>query len=571
LSASNGSTGEFDHVVDLLIVGSGAGAMAAAIHAHDRGGSTLLIEKTEMYGGSSAMSGGSLWVPCNHLMGAVGIEDSRDEAMTYLRTITEGTVPDDKLAVYVDTAAEMVRYMSEKARLDLMSMASYADYYPEAPGGKPGGRSLEPNRFDARLLGNEFDRLRPPALQELVMGRIAMTATEAHDILTGHPGWLGLTMRIMRNYWLDVGGRLRSRRDRSLALGNALIGQLRLSLLDRNVPLWLETPARELIVEGDRVVGIVAERAGKTLRLRGDKGVLLAAGGFESSDTMRKQYLPNPTEAAWTTANPGNMGEVIRMGLELGAAVDLMDDAWWGPTTVVPGEARARMLVVEKGLPGSVFVDKRGRRFVNESAPYNDICKAMYAAHSESSPTVPCHMIFDASFRKKYPCGPLLPGMQQPDWMLPKEIKESGYLKRANSLAELAAMIGVDPAGLRDTVEKNNRYAREGQDPEFGRGNSLYDRYYGDATVEPNPCLGPIEKPPFYGITVYPGDLGTKGGLRVDASARVLKTSGEPIAGLYAIGNCSAAVMGPTYPGAGGTIGPAMTFGYIVARDLIQS
>ena len=558
----------WDQSVDVLIVGSGAGAMAAAICAHDRGGKVLLIEKTHLYGGSSAMSGGSLWIPNNHLMAAAGVRDSAEDALVYMKAITRGDVPEEKLRTYADAAPVMLKYLSDRAGLRMQSMLTYTDYYPEAPGGKPGGRSVEPEHFDARLLGEEFDRQREPAVQELVVGRMSMTATEAHHMLARHPGWGKLMTRIMLRYYFDIGGRRKGKRDRCLSLGNALMGMLRRALMDRSIPLWLNTPACELVVDNGRVVGVVVEKAGRPARVGAIKGVILAAGGFESSDAMRKKYLPNPTEAAWTTANPGNTGDIIRMGVALGAAVDLMDDAWWGPTTVVPGEDRARMLVIEKGLPGSMFVNKRGKRFLNEASPYNDICKRMYENHTPESPCVPCYMIFDGTFRKKYPCGPLLPAAQLPDWALPKKLKDSGYLKKADTLDGLAAQLGIDAAGLKASVAQMNEYARNGKDPEFHRGESLFDKYYGDEKVKPNSCLAPLESPPYYGIIVYAGDLGTKGGLKTDVGARVLKASGEPIPGLYAIGNCSASVMGRTYPGAGGTMGPAMTFGYIVARDL---
>ncbi len=558
----------WDHSVDVLVVGSGAGAMTTGICAHDNGLSTLLIEKTRQYGGSSAMSGGSVWIPDNHLMPEHGVADSPEEALTYLKHITRGEVPEEKLQTYIDVAPEMLRYLTEKTRLELICMPKYADYYPESPGGKPGGRACEADHFDAKLLEDEFERLRPPAPQELVLNRMSMTATEARTILTGAPGWIGMTIKMMLRYWFDIGWRLRTTRDRTLSLGNALCAMLRRSMMDRNIPLWLNTAAMELVVENGTVVGVIAQRDGKTIRIRGERGVVLAAGGFESNSEMRKKYLPNPTEADWTVANPGNTGEVINMGIELGAAVDLMDDAWWGPTTVVPGEDRARMLVVEKGLPGSVFVNKNGERFMNEAMPYNDICKAMYESHSEESPSVPCYMVFDATYRKKYPCGPMLPGAQQPDSFLPKHLTETKYLKKANSLRELAGQLGVDADNLEKTVATMNNYAITGVDPDFHRGESVFDQYYGDANVKPNSCLGPIETAPYYGIVIYAGDLGTKGGLRTDAAARVLKESGEAIPGLFAIGNCSASVMGRTYPGAGGTIGPAMTFGYVVARDL---
>lgn len=565
------STDHFDHTVDLLIVGSGAGAMATAICAHDRGGRTLLIEKTNLYGGSSAMSGGSLWVPNNHLMAAAGRQDTPEEALAYLKAITKGEVPEDKLRVYVEVAPVMLKYLSERAGLRMQTMLSYPDYYPEAEGGKPGGRSVEPEHFDARLLGEEFDRQREPALQELVMGRMSMTATEAHHILARHPGWGRLFGKIVLRYYLDIGGRLKGKRDRCLSLGNALIGMLRYAMLQRNIPLWLNTPAREPVLENGRVVGMVVEQEGRTMRIGASKGVVLAAGGFESDGEMRKQYLPNPTEAEWTTANPGNTGDVIRMGMALGAATELMDEAWWGPVTLVPGEKRARMLVIEKGLPGSIFVNKRGQRFLNEAAPYNDICKEMYKRNTPETPCVPCYMIFDATFRKKYPCGPLLAGSQQPDSRLPRALKDAGYLKKADTLGGLAAQLGIDPAGLEAGVARWNEHARTGKDPDFRRGESLFDHYYGDEKVKPNPCLAPLERAPYYGIVVYAGDLGTKGGLRTDASARVLKQNGEPIPGLYAIGNCSASMMGRTYPGAGGTMGPAMTFGYIIARELFPA
>jgi 3-oxosteroid 1-dehydrogenase len=558
----------WDYTVDILVVGSGGGAMAAAVCAHDRGASTLLIEKDESYGGSTAMSGGALWIPNNHLMEAAGVKDTPEESLTYLEHTTRGDVPEDKLQAYVRYAPEMVEYLCEHSSLELQALPEYSDYYPEAPGGKSGARTMEPPNFDARRLGEEFFRMREPALQTLIMKRIAMTAQQAHVLLCRSPGWRRLTFGLMAGYWFDLGGRMKSKRDRNLALGNALIGMLRLSLMERNVSLWLRTCARQLIVEEGRVVGVLAERGEERVRIRADKGVILGAGGFESNGEMRKQYLPNPTEAEWTCGSPFNTGDAIRMGIEVGAALELMDDAWWGPTTVVPGEDQARMLVVEKSLPGCVFMNKRGERFVNEAAPYIDIVNAMYKNHRPEAPCVPAYMVFDATYRKKYPCGPFLQSSQQPDWRLPKEFKQ-GYLKKDDTLAGLAEQMGIEPAGLEATIQKMNAYALTGKDLDFQKGDSLYDRYYGDADVKPNPCLAPIESPPFYGLEIQAGDLGTKGGLKTDARARVLDEAGEVIPGLYAIGNCSGSVTGRTYPGAGSTIGPAMTFGYVAVLDAL--
>jgi 3-oxosteroid 1-dehydrogenase len=539
--------------------------MTAALAGYDRGAETLLIEKSARYGGSSAMSGGGLWIPNNHLMAGVGIEDSPEDAWTYLCETTGGDVPEERLRAYLETAPEMVRYLSEHTRCEFVSLPEYADYYQRVPGSRPGGRSLEPKNFDAGLLGDEFLNMREQNYQMLIMKRIFMTVFEARTMLCRTPGWIGITMKLMARYWLDIPWRFKSRRDRNLAMGNALVGMLRRSLMDRGIPLWLHTPARELIVEGDRVVGVVAEQEGRAIRIAARKGVVLGAGGFEGNQAMREKYLPNPTRTEWSCANPHNTGDAIGMAQQLGAAVDLMNDAWWGPTTVVPDEDHARMLVIEKSLPGSILVNKAGDRFVNEAAPYIDVVNTMYTKDSPEKPSVPAYLVFDATFRKKYPCGPILQASQQPDWALPRSLRE-GYFKKADTLEDLASQLGVDTKGLVESVEKFNGYARTGEDLDFHRGETVFDRYYGDEKVTPNPCLAPIEKPPFYALEAYPGELGTKGGLQTDASARVLKESGEVVPGLYAIGNCSASVMGHTYPGAGSTLGPATTFGYIAAR-----
>jgi 3-oxosteroid 1-dehydrogenase len=503
--------------------------MTAALAAYDGGGEVLLIEKSDRYGGSSAMSGGGFWVPNNHLMSDVGIEDNPEDAWTYLRETTAGDVPEDRLRAYLEKAPEMAKYLSEHTRSEFVALPEYADYYQRLPGSRPGGRALEPKNFDASLLEDEFLKMREQNPQMLIMKRIFMTVFEARTMLCRTPGWIGITMRLMAKYWLDLPWRFKSRRDRNLAMGNALVGMLRRSLMDRGIPLWLKTPARELIVEGERVVGVVAEREGRAIRIGAKKGVVLAAGGFEGNQAMREQYLPNPTRAEWSCANQHNTGDAISMGQALGAAVDLMEDAWWGPTTVVPGEDHARMLVIEKSLPGSILVNKAGERFVNEAAPYIDVVNQMYAKDSPEKPCVPAYLVFDATFRQKYPCG----------------------------------------RGLEESVQKLNEYARTGEDLDFHRGETVFDRYYGDENVTPNPCLAPIAKPPFYGLEAYPGELGTKGGLKTDANARVLKESGESIPGLYAIGNCSASVMGHSYPGAGSTLGPATTFGYVAAHHAI--
>ena len=557
-------SGNWDHEVDVLVVGTGAGGMTAALKAHDEGGDVLLIEKTDQYGGSSAMSSCLLWIPNNHLMPTIGIEDNPEDAMDYLKGTTKGEVSEARLRAFRDTGPEMLRYLTDKTRVEVVGLPEYPDYYPAVKGSKPGGRSVEPNHFDAKLLGEDFLNMRSQNLQMQVIGRLGMTAVEARMVLTGQPGGMLLFAKLILKYVMDIPWRFRSRRDRNPSGGNALIGMLRISLRDREVPIWLETPARDIIIEDGRVVGLEVEKDGQSFRIKAKRGVIFAAGGFEGNQIMRDKYLPNPTRAEWTCGNSANTGDVIEMGIKAGAAVGLMDDAWWGPTSVVPGEEQARMLVIEKSLPGSILVSQKGNRFVNEAAPYIDIVNSMYRTHSPQESCVPAFFIFDAQYRKKYMCGPVL--QSTPDFLIQKLFRQ-GYMKKADTLEELAQQLGVDAEGLKSSVAKNNEYAETGVDLDFHRGENIYDRYYGDEKVSPNPCLGPIGKAPYYAIEAFAGELGTKGGLMVDELARVVTSSGEVIPGLYAIGNCSSALTGRSYPGAGATIGPATTFGYIAAID----
>jgi len=558
----------WDREVDVVIVGSGAGAMTAALVAAEAGAECLVLEKTALYGGSSALSGGAVWAPCNPYMAAAGIPDDPEDAVDYLTHITGGRTAPDRIRAYVDSAPAMIRFLVERTRAAFVAMAKYPDYYPEAPGGRPGARTLEAKPYSGHKLGaEEFARLRPSHPQETVLGKYAITAAEAHALVAG--AW-SVAARRMVAYHLDRRARRRGRRDSRLTLGNALVGRLRHSLLDRDVPVLLEHGVTSLVEEAGRVTGVVITAPeGEPLRVAARKGVVLAAGGFARDPDLRAAHLPSPTDADWSAASPGNRGDAIGMAQALGAAVELMDDAWWTPVTEVPGKPYCWILVVEKSMPGSLMVDGAGRRFVNESAPYVDIVKGMYATHDAPAPAVPTWLVFDATYRHRYPCGPLPPGRFRSDDKLPRKFRE-GFLRRSDTLTGLAEDIGVDPEGLTATVDRFNRMAEAGRDEDFGRGDSLYDRYYSDPAVRPNPCLAPLVRAPFYAVAVYPGDLGTKGGLVTDLDGRVLREGGDAIEGLYAAGNCSASVMGPTYPGAGGTIGPAMTFAYRAALHATQ-
>jgi 3-oxosteroid 1-dehydrogenase len=559
----------WDEEFDVVVAGSGAGGMTAALCAQAHGLSAVVIEKDALFGGTSAVSGGGIWIPCNDDIPKVGGTDSFDEALTYLRTLIGDEVPQANLEAYLRNAPEMVRFLDKTFGLGFRSVPKYPDYYSHLPGGKPGFRSMEPVEFDASRLGGAFDEQRPSFRGTQLFGRIAMNQVEAHTLFSRGPGWIWLMLGMVLRYWFDFSWRRRTKRDRRQTLGQALTGSLREAMQRRSIPLYLHTGLDSLIEEQGRVAGVQALRDGHPLRLRARRGVVLDCGGFESNQAMRDQYLPKPTNVAWTAVPPINHGDGIRAGQALGAGLRHMDQVWGSPTVRKPGAPQQITLFIERGMPGCVAVNRKGLRFVNEAATYPDFLKAMYADDAKGNGTVPCWLIFDATFRYKYPMGIFLPGQIEPDAKLPKDWLDDVYY-RADTLAALAAKIGVDADNLASTVERLNGFARTGVDTEFGKGTHPIDRYYSDANVKPNPCLAPIEKAPFYAVRLDAGEIGTKGGLVTDERARVLREDGSVIEGLYAIGNTSAAVMGPTYAGAGSTLGPAMTFAYVAAQDLAR-
>jgi 3-oxosteroid 1-dehydrogenase len=556
----------WDESVDFLVVGSGAAAMAGAIRAHDLGLRVLMVEKSEAYGGSSAMSGGVCWVGNNPYMKKYGIADSDEEVLTYLEAITKGEVPREKLVAYRDHSKRMIEYFAEKTHLVFDALDLYTDYYPEAPGGKMGGRSMEPEPFDGSLLGDELANLRKPATSALILGKFMITARIAKRMVMLDFAALMLMAWFFFLYLLRAPKRGRCKgRDPYLTNGNALIARLRRSLLDRKVELWLSSPMRELVIEDGRAVGIVVEKGGKTIRVEAKKGVLLAAGGFERSAELRERWGKKPTSTEWTAGNDANTGDAIVAGEKAGAALALMDEAWWTPTTQYPGVKSGWVLVVEKSLPGGIFVNRMGERFTNEAAPYVDVVVEMYKDQEKTGNSIPGWMVFDATYRRNYIAGPVGPGKVMSDASLGGKLRKL-FLRKAATVAELAEKIDVPKDALERTIARFNEMALRGKDDDFHRGESASDRYYGDDRVKPNPCLAPLAKGPYYAIPLFPGDLGTKGGLVTDTSARVLDAAGAPIAGLYAAGNTSASVMGRTYPGAGGTIGPAMCFAFVGAE-----
>ncbi len=559
----------YDHEYDIVVVGSGNGAMTAAICAAKTGARTLVIEKSDQYGGTSATSGGGVWIPNNRYAKAAGADDSPEEATTYIRHVARPEVREELIDVYVREGPRMIDYLHENTDwVRYVNLQHYPDYFPADPGGRSGNRSMEPEILDGLLLGKELWQLRKQHPQTHLPGGITFTQVEGQVLLGGLPGWKSMMARRVWEYMSDIRMRWRSTRDRRLTMGNAGIARLRLAMRDLNVPLWLNCALSELIVDDSgRVSGVVAEKPGQgTVRIGATKGVILAAGGFERNAELREKYLPHPTNTEWSAANMHNTGDAIVAAQQLGAATSQMDWGWWTTTCVIPGREKAHLMMVEKSMPGNYTVNQKGERFSNESQNYVGFVEDLFREYKNGNPCVPCYMIFDSDFRRERPCGPLPQAKLFPDWMVPRSWWTQSFLTKAKTLEGLAQKISVDKIGLLETSAKVNSYAEEGKDLDFQRGDNDYDRYYGDPRFK-NPCLGPLRQPPFYAMAMYPGEMGTAGGLVIDAHGRVLRDDSDetPIAGLYATGNCTAALL-PSYPGPGSTLGPAMVFGYLAAR-----
>ena len=560
----------FDHEVEVLVVGSGNGAMTAALSCYELGvKNVLLVEKSEKIGGTSAMSGGGVWIPCNRYAIEAGAEDSLADAREYLRqTIPSNDVPGEMLDAYIENGPKMIDFMHERTRLRYISLEHYPDYYTDRPGARGGHRSMDPEPVSAAELGDDFEHIHLSHHMMRLFGHIHFTQTEAAILMARMPGWVGIATRLVAKWLLDLPWLLRWRTARRLCTGSAGVARLLLSLKDRGIPLWRESPMKELITdETGAVVGAVIEKDGRECRVKARKGVVLAAGGFEHNQEMREQYLPQPTNAEWSAGCRTNTGDAIREGIRVGAGTRLMNGAWWCTTLVTPGEPVPRLSIMEKSYPGSCVVNLDGKRIGNESQNYMAYQLHLFEQHSDENSCVPAYQVFDARFRRSYLAGPLMTPDIKPDWTIPKSWYDEKFVAKADTLDGLAAQLGINADNLKQTVSDMNDYAATGKDLEHGRGDVAYDRYYGDPRVEPNPCLAPIDEPPFYAMRLAPGDFGTHGGLATDTSARVMRDDGTAIPGLYAIGNCSAAIL-PTYPGPGSTLGPAMTFGYQAARHI---
>ncbi len=563
-------TTKWDHSADVVVVGSGNGALTAALCSHEMGaGEVLIVEKADQYGGSSSLSGGGVWIPCSHYAKEAGAtDDSLEDALTYLQsTIPPEASSEEMLRTYLENGPKMLRFMHDRTHMRYVSLGQYPDYYNALAGSREGHRSMEPEVFNITELDNNGEDLRPTHPMMYMMGNIPISQRDAHTLIGQLKGWMLLGAKLVLQYYLDIPQRMRSSRSRIAKCGSAGVGRLVLSVQEKGIPLWLNTEMVDLIVEDDRVVGIRANKAGKEINIQARKSVVLASGGFENNQEMREKYLPHPTNSKWSAGTKENTGLPIEKAIQKGAAAKAMDGSWWCTTYQVPGVAYPFLSIMEKSYPGSCVVNRTGKRVANESMNYQAYVQSCYAAKKEGVEVDELWMIFDARFRANYIVGPMMTSKMLPDKKLPKELICDEFLTMAGTVDELAEKIGIDKANLNQTISNMTAYAKTGEDLEFKRGSYAYDRYYGDPEVKPNNCLAPMDQAPYYAVRLSLGDFGTHGGLLVNENSQVLREDNSVMEGLYATGNCSAPLL-PSYPGPGSTIGPAMTFAYQAAKSI---
>jgi succinate dehydrogenase/fumarate reductase flavoprotein subunit len=558
----------FDHVVDVLIVGSGGGGMAAALTAHASGLDTLVVEKSSHFGGSTALSGGGIWVPGAPAQRREGYVPDSEAVVGYLRKITDGLVSEARIRQYVESAPQMLEFFEQLSEwFEFVWKPGYADYYPELPGGSELGSTINVPPIDLRKLGSDEEQLLKPLA--LAPKGIWLGPKELRTFYRIRQSWAGKGV-LLKLIWRMV--RARVFNERMAAIGQSLAARLRLAMRERGIPLWLDSSMAELLTDADgSVTGAVLERDGGKQRIGARLGVILASGGFDHDLAWRKEQLP-VVDQDWSFGNPAAMGDGIRAGQKVGAGTDLLDEAWWFPAIQWP-DGRMQFMLNERMMPAQFIVNGEGERFINEAAPYMDFGHAMIDGQKSGITHIPCWLITDYRSWNRYVIGghlpiPKIPGAPVPTGRkVPPAWLESGVVKAAMSWDDMATKIGVPARQLSETARRFNELARMGHDDDFNRGDSVYDNYYGDPTL-PNPNLYPLGDPPYYAFRIVLGDLGTSGGLRTDEYARVLRSDDTVVRGLYAVGNTAAPVMGRSYAGAGATIGPAMTFGFVAAKHL---
>jgi succinate dehydrogenase/fumarate reductase flavoprotein subunit len=553
---------------DVIVIGAGAGGMTAAAVAAAEGLSVLLFEKTEFVGGTTAWSGGMVWIPVNPKMKPAGIDDSLSDAASYLASTVPETENADLRDTFLARGPEAVDYLEANTEVRFQPVKIYPDYYPEKPGATAGGRVLEPVSFDGARLGANFKRLRPPLPEfTLFRGMMVNRLDIPHFRKFGRSFRSTLrALRLVSQYALQ---RLLAPRGTTLHLGNALAASLYASLLARSVDTVFAMTIESLLIEGDAVKGVRIKDASGSRRIVARKGVVLATGGFSHDAELRKQFFPGGAGSV-SAAAPGGSGDGLHVAMAAGAGLNtrVATPAYWVPASrfrrADGSEGVFPHTVTDRAKPGVIAVNSSGKRFVNEALSYHEVVLAMLRDGNDATGRS-FYLVCDRRFLWTYGLGRIRPFSVQP-----KRYVKSGELIEAPSIEALADAIGVEKSALLTTVDNYNAQARMGRDPEFGRGTTIYQRHLGDASHAPNPCVAPIEQAPFYALRIYPADLGTAIGLRTDRYARVLGKDGRVISGLYACGNDMGSIMNGNYPGPGITLGPALTFGYIAGRHLAQ-
>jgi succinate dehydrogenase/fumarate reductase flavoprotein subunit len=566
--AANANDAGETYECDVLVVGSGCAGMAAAVTARHRGLDVLIVEKEPRFGGTTARSGGWLWIPGTSLARAYGINESPDQARTYLRHEAGNNYDAARVDAFLTAGPEAVDFFTTETALRFDMPLTFPDYHAEAPGGAQGGRSMVTRPFDGRELGDHIKDLGAPLPELTVFGMMLGSGKEIIHFMRATKSLASavyVAKRLSRHF-MDV---LRYGRGMTLTNGNALAGRLAKSALDLKIPLWLSSPVRELIVENGAVRGAVIVREGRSVRVRARRGVVLACGGFPHDVARRKAMFPHaPTGSEHFSPGPtGNTGDGLRLAEAAGGHVEnrLPNAAAWVPVSLTKRKDGSRGVMphfIDRAKPGVIAVMRDGKRFTNEGNSYHDFVQAMTKA-AKPNEEIAAFLICDHKTLRTYGLG-CVPPFPMP---LGHHLR-SGYLMRASTLAELAAQTGIDAKALAETVAQFNAAAADGQDPAFGKGTRAYNRYQGDALHGPNPCVAPLEDGPFYAIKMVIGDLGTYAGIVTNSDAQALDADGRVIPGLYAAGNDMASIMGGNYPGAGITLGPALTFGYIAGRHL---
>lgn len=559
----------WDAEYDVVVIGAGAGGMAAALTAKIEGLSVLLVEKTDRVGGSTAVSGGAVWAPLNAQSAKVGHPDSFEKVWTYMRNTVGDAAPAALQEAYLREGAGMVDYFEKHTAVRLVARSYSPDYYPDREGAAMGGRSLDPAMFDGRELGAKFKELRDPLPEFMVLGGMMITMTDARHLLAVTKSFKSWRegMKLVLRYF---GDRLRGyHRGTRVVLGNALAARLFKSVLDHRIDYWLGTPLQKLERVDGAVTGVAVTRQGRTQRVKARRGVVVATGGFPWGEALRSEQYPQPS-GPWSMSPQDNRGEGITLAREAGAVLGQghTNPAFWAPVSVLQrpdgSVTRYPHLVWDRAKPGLMAVNGAARRFVNESTSYHEFVRAMYHSH-QTVPTMPAYLVCDHDFMEKWGMGLALPGGR------PREhLVKAGYLSKAPTLRALGQALGLDGAALEATAARFNTLAEQGRDDDFGKGSTAYNRYLGDADHKPNPCLGPLRKAPFYAVKVVAGDIGTAVGIACNAQAQALDDAGRPIRGLYMAGNDMHSVMGGEYPAPGITLGPALTFGWIAGRHLAQ-